>query len=131
MPVTSGYPPYYGSSTPFTQPQANPSIEPIIPTGRGDWVQSAYGLGGLGQVVASNDWLYAGATVVGAGIGGGLIGYVAAKKQMDGVKRGAAFSGGLTAVVNGFSGWKANGALLSATLVGGGLAGMWWAIKQL
>ena len=135
MPVTRNYPPFYGSSTPYTQPADSPTTAPIIPRGAGDWSQTTYalgGLGGLGQAGGiGRDLLYTLATVGGAAVGGGLVGFVAAKRDWRVAKRGAIFSSGLTALANGFGSFKGGSPLVGSVAVLGGLGALWWTLKDL
>lgn len=133
MPLTSNYPPFYGSSTPFTQGRANPAVGPDIPRGAGDWSQTTYALGGLRGgaglgATSGRDWLYMLATVAGAGVGGGLVGYIAANRSGDGAQRGGAFSAGLTGVANGFGSLRSGSPLFGAVTALGGLGAIWWSL---
>ncbi len=131
MPLTANYPPYYGSSTPFTQPQANPAVAPTIPRGRGDWAQTTYALGGLGQAGAGRDLLFTAVTIAGSTLGGGLVGYVASKRNLQSARRGAIFSGGLTGVANGFGSFRGGNALVGSLAIAGGLGALWWVLRDL
>lgn len=131
---TASYPPYYGGSTPFYAGVRAPvRSHRYLPRGQSDWAQNLVtpGLAGLGQVGSgSGDWLFTLSTLAGAAVGGGLVGWVAAKKSADGAQRGAALSVGLTSVADGFSSWRQSPAK-GAILVGGGLAGLWWVLRKL
>ena len=133
MPLTSNYPPFYGSSTPFTQGRVNPAVGPTIARGAGDFAQTTYALGalrglrGLGATTG-RDWLTLLATVAGAAVGGGLVGYVAADRNTDGAQRGAAFSAGLTGVANGFGSLRTGSPLFGAVSAASGLGAMWWSL---
>lgn len=131
MPETANYPPYYGSSTPYTQPAANPARGPVIPRGAGGWSQTTYALGGLGQAGGGRDFLFMLATVAGSGLGGGLVSFVAAKRDMKVAQRGAIFSSGLTAVANGFGSFRGGSPLVGSVGLIGGLAAMWWVVRDL
>lgn len=72
--------------------------------------------------------LYAAVTVAGAGLGGALLGWVAADSRQGAIKA-AAFAAGLTGVSSGMATWSTQ-KLLSGTMVLGGLGGMLWAIRD-
>ena len=112
---------------------ADPALNrSFLPQGQGDWSQNVglRGLQGLGAAGDPGDWMFTLSTLAGAGIGGGLVGWVAAKKSTDAAQRGAVFSMGLTGVADGFRSWRQS-PTRGAILVGGGLAGLWWVLRKL
>lgn len=125
------YPPYYGGSTPFSAGAASPAdSRSYLPRGQSDWAQNLAGLGALPQAGSAGDWMFTLSTLAGAGIGGGLVGWVAAKRSKDAAKRGAVFSMGLTGVADGFRSWSQS-PVRGAIMVGGGLTGIWWVLRKL
>lgn len=97
--------------------------------------------GGLGQLrdvgtTAAQDQLgpyaYTMATTFGAGVGGGIIGFVAGKADNDSMWRGAIFSASLAGLGNGMAHLRDDqGKAFGAGLMIAALWGMFWAVKPM
>ncbi len=111
-------------TAPWPQPFDTSMPANVGPGGPGVRVNRLGGLRG----VATDSPLYAGVTVLGAGLGGALLGWVAADSQ-QGALKGGAFAAGMTGVSTGMAAWQSQ-KLLGATLVVAGLGGMLWAIRS-
>jgi hypothetical protein len=85
-------------------------------------------LSGLGAAAAVDSPLYAAVTIAGAGLGGALLGWVAADSKQGAIKA-AAFAAGLTSVSSGMASWSSQ-RLLGGSMVVSGLGGMLWAIRD-
>lgn len=85
-------------------------------------------LGALRGATAADGPLYAAVTVLGAGLGGALLGWVAADSR-EGATKAGAFAAGLTSVSTGMATWQGQ-KLLGGTMVVVGLGGMLWSIKD-
>lgn len=105
---------------------------------------SLRGLGYLGQLrppgapgagaapIVAGDFLYTTAILLGSGIGGGLIGFVASGGQEDGVWRGAIASSAMVGMVDGTNyAFRTQEKLAGMLLLLGGLYGMWWATRPI
>jgi hypothetical protein len=109
----------YGTP-PFKSPAMGPQVQGLMPI-------TKTGVSLAGAQVADSP-LYAAAMLLGAGIGGALIGWVAAGSR-DGAVKGAAFAAGMTGLSSGVATWSTD-KILGATLVAAGGAGMGWSIKD-
>lgn len=114
-------------TAPWPQPFNTSQPANLGPGGSGVRTNTIGGLRGL-YGVAPDSPLYAAVTVVGAGLGGALLGWVAADNQ-DGALKAGAFAAGMTGVSTGMAAWHGQKAL-GATLVVAGLGGMLWAIRH-
>jgi len=109
----------YGTP-PFSSPAMGTQVQGLMPiTKTGVTLSGAQ---------AADSPLYAAAMLLGAGIGGALIGYVAAGSK-DGAVKGASFAAGMTGLSSGVATWSADKVLAGVLVVAGG-AGMAWAIKD-
>lgn len=106
--------------TPFdaTQPDV-----PIVPS-----MTRPVGLLGLSGATAADSPLYAAVTLLGAGLGGALLGWVAADSK-EGALKGGAFAAGMTGVSTGMATWHTQKAL-GAVLVTVGIGGMLWSVRD-
>jgi hypothetical protein len=128
------YPPFYGAADPYREGPGSPTIgrENLV----GDYMrgkQGAIATQGLGATAPLEGTLaplaYTLASLVGAAVGGALIGYIASEKR-QGAVRGAVFASGLAAVSDAmllFSTQRlASGMALGAL----GLGGVGWSVYQ-
>jgi hypothetical protein len=85
-------------------------------------------LGGLGAVGETLPTVgYAAAAIAGSALGGALIGWVASDSR-QGAYKGAGFAAGMVGVADGFATFRTSKAI-GATLMLGGLGGIWWALR--
>ncbi len=101
------------------QPGRTAGMIPITKTG--------VTLSGISGIQAADSALYAVAMLLGAGIGGALIGWVAAGNK-DGALKGASFAAGMTGLTSGAATWNADKVLASGLLVAGA-GGMTWSLR--
>lgn len=86
--------PFYGASTPTNNGEVRNLVD--YPRGAGSYVQ----FGNIGADLSPIG--YSAASLLGAGLGGGLVGYIAAKNKF-GALRGAYFAAGLAGVSDAVS----------------------------
>ena len=85
-----------------------------------------------GAPIVAGDFLYTTALLLGSGIGGGLIGFVAARGDEEGVWRGAIASASMIGIVDGTNyAFRTQEKLAGMMLLLGGLYGTWWATKPI
>lgn len=131
---TPSYPPFYGAADPYHEGPGSPAsgrenLRYDMPRGPQGSVAT---LGGLGAVVApgTSPFVYALASLVGAGVGGALVGYVASEKR-GGAIRGAAFAAGLAALSDAYLFFTTDRAGTGLVVGAVGAGGIGWALRDM
>ena len=119
-----GYTGDYGGYRPDPGSQPPPSylgqLRPPGAAGNGD------------APIIAGDFLYTTALLLGSGIGGGLIGFVASGGSEDGVWRGAITSASMIGMIDGSNyAFRTKEKLAGMMLLLGGLYGMWWSTRPI
>lgn len=87
---------------------------------------------GSGGPIVAGDFLYTTALLLGSGISGGLVGFVAARGEEEGVWRGAIASASMVGLVDGTNyAFRTKEKLAGMMLLLGGLYGMWWSTRPI
>lgn len=85
-----------------------------------------------GAPIVAGDFLYTAALLLGSGIGGGLIGFVASSGEEEGVWRGAITSASMIGLVDGTNyAFRTKEKLAGMMMLLGGLYGMWWSTRPI
>ena len=127
------YPPFYGAADPYREGPGSPTIgrENLV----GDYMrgkQGAIATAGLGEAPLEGTLqpiAYTVASLVGAAVGGALIGYIASEKK-EGAVRGAVFASGLSALSSAMLFISTQRLASGMTLGALGIGGVGWSVYQ-